>query len=260
MDLIYDNRGIQLFCGDNLQLLTLMEPNSVDMIFADPPYNISNGGTSCSGGERVSVDKAGWDKSQGVMEDYKGHLEWIQASRRVLKPSGTIWITGSYHSIYQCGMAVQLSGFHILNDISWFKPNAPPNLGCRCFTASHESLIWARKDKKAKHTFNYLDMKNGDWHEQDDIKKDGKQMRSVWRIPATNQAEKRQGKHPTQKPIALLDRIVLSSTNEGDLIVDPFLGSGTTAKSAQKHNRLFVGCDLEIGYVELSQRRCEEEG
>src|SRR3989344_5896354 len=152
---------------------------SVDMVVADPPYLLSNGGFTVHAGRQVSVNKGAWDKSNGLKKDFEFHLEWIQAVRRVLKPSGTLWISGTYHSIYQCGFALQVAGFHLLNDIAWFKPNASPNLSCRFFTASHETLVWARKDKKAKHIFNYDLMKNGTWPE-DALKKPGLQMRSVW--------------------------------------------------------------------------------
>ena len=174
----YEKPKFKLYLANCLDILAEFPENSVDMIFADPPYNLSNGGFTVHAGRRVSVNKGEWDKSQGLKSDWKFHLSWIQECRRVLKPNGTIWISGTYHSIYQCGFALQVSHYHILNDIAWFKPNASPNLSCRYFTASHETLIWARKDKKAKHTFNYDLMKNGNWPE-DQLKKPGLQMRSV---------------------------------------------------------------------------------
>jgi site-specific DNA-methyltransferase (adenine-specific) len=155
------------------------------MIFADPPYNLSNGGFTVHAGRMVSVNKGDWDKTEGFEDDYRFHYSWLTACRRVLKSHGTLWVTGTYHSIYQCGHALQALNYHILNDIAWFKPNASPNLSCRFFTASHETLIWARKDKKAKHTFNYGEMKNGAWP-ADQLKKPGTQMRSVmgnWHAP-----------------------------------------------------------------------------
>ena len=151
------------------------------MIFADPPYNLSNNGFSLHAGKRVSVNKGVWDKSRGFKDDYDFHYKWLEACKRVLKPEGSLWLSGTYHSIYQCGHALQALGYHILNDVAWFKPNGSPNLSCRYFTASHETLIWARKDKNAKHFFNYGLMKNGDWSE-DFIKKPNLQMRSVWAI------------------------------------------------------------------------------
>ncbi len=246
-----------LYNEDMLKVLENMRENSVDMIFADPPYNLSNGGFSVHAGKRVSVDKGAWDKSNGLKKDFEFHRIWIEACHRVLKPHGTIWISGTYHSIYQCGFALQINKYHILNDVAWFKPNASPNLSCRFFTASHETLVWARKDKKAKHIFNYDEMKNGEWPE-DIMKKPNKQMRSVWSINTPRREEKVFGKHPTQKSLDLLRRIVLASTNKGDLIVDPFTGSSTTGIAANMYGRNFIGIDTEKKYLDLSIKRFEE--
>lgn len=251
----FSKENFVLYHGDSLKLLEQLPENSVDMIFADPPYNLSNGGFTVHAGKRVSVNKGDWDKSKGFNDDLKFHTKWITACRRVLKPHGTLWISGTYHSIYQCGYALQANGFHILNDIAWFKPNASPNLSGRYFTASHETLLWARKEKNAKHTFNYKLMKEGDWHLGDFIKKPGKQMRSVWAIGTPKPEEKKFGKHPTQKPMALLERIVLASSKPGDVVVDPFTGSSTTGLAAVKHGRKFVGIDTEDEYLELSKKR-----
>lgn len=234
-----------------------MPAECVDMVFADPPYMLSNDGFTVHAGKMVSVNKGAWDKSKGVDEDFAFHSRWLEECRRVLKPGGTIWVSGTYHSIYQCGFALQKLGYKILNDIAWFKPNASPNLSGRYFTASHETLLWARKDPKAKHTFNYLDMKNGSWHYADYLKKEGKQMRSVWAVGAPKAEEKTHGKHPTQKPLALMERIVLSCTNPGDLVLDPFNGSATTGLAAAKHGRKYVGIDMEKDYLELSKKRYE---
>ncbi|HET7060148.1 MAG TPA: DNA methyltransferase [Candidatus Saccharimonadales bacterium] len=244
-----------LYRDNSIEFLKQLPANSIDVIFADPPYNLSNGGFTVHAGKRVSVNKGSWDKSKGVDEDLEFHVSWIKQCYRVLKPNGTIWVSGTYHSIYQCGYALQLLGYKILNDVTWFKPNASPNLSGRYFTASHETLLWARKDPKGKHTFNYQDMKNGAWHENDFIKKDGKQMRSVWAIGTPKKEEKKFGKHPTQKPMALLERIILASTNKGDLILDPFTGSSTTGLAATKHQRKFVGIDLDKDYLDLSVKR-----
>jgi site-specific DNA-methyltransferase (adenine-specific) len=206
---------------------------------------------------RVSVNKGKWDKSKGLDGDLEFHDLWINACKRVLKPNGTIWISGTYHSIYMCGYLLQRHNFHILNDISWFKPNASPNLSCRFFTASHETLIWARKDKKGKHTFNYQDIKNGNFPE-DRLKKENTQMRSVWCIPTPKNGEKEFGKHPTQKPLALLKRIILASTNEDDIILDPFCGSGTTGIACKAvGNRKFIGIEIDDEYYELTQKRLD---
>lgn len=247
-----------LYNGDSLELLSQLPENSVDMIFADPPYNLSNGGFTVHAGRRVSVNKGEWDRSKGFAIDSAFHSSWIAACRRVLKPHGTIWISGTYHSIYQCGYALQENGYHILNDVAWFKPNASPNLSGRYFTASHETLIWARKEKDAKHIFNYKSMKMGDWHLEDFIKKPTKQMRSVWAIGTPKNGEKKFGKHPTQKPLALLDRIVLASTNKGDIILDLFTGSSTTGLAAIQYGRKFVGIDTEKKYLDLSVKRFKD--
>ncbi len=243
-----------LYHGNSIEILQSIPENSIDMIFADPPYNLSNGGFSIHAGRMVSVNKGEWDVSRGFEDDYAFHHRWMEACRRVLKPHGTLWVSGTYHSIYQCGHALQSLGYHILNDISWFKPNAAPNLSCRFFTASHETIIWARKDKKAKHTFNYSLMKDGNWPE-DELKKKNKQMRSVWQIGTPKAWEKKYGKHPTQKPLELLKRIVLAGSNKGDVILDPFTGSSTTGLAAVAHGRKFVGIDLEKDYLDLSVKR-----
>ena len=243
-----------LYHGDSINILNQLAENSIDMIFADPPYNLSNGGFSVHAGRMVSVNKGYWDVSRGFQDDYAFHYRWLEACKRVLKPHGTLWVSGTYHSIYQCGHALQSLGYHILNDISWFKPNASPNLSCRFFTASHETIIWARKDKKAKHIFNYNIMKDGNWPE-DKLKKPNLQMRSVWSLGTPKPEEKKYGKHPTQKPLDLLNRIVLASTNKGDVILDPFAGSSTTGIAAAINDRKFVGIDLEKKYLELSKKR-----
>ncbi len=254
----YSDGAFTLFHGDSLDILATLPDNSVDMIFADPPYNLSNGGFTVHAGQRVSVNKGNWDKSRGFENDLDFHIQWIKACKRVLKPSGTLWVSGTYHSIYQCGYAIQLLGYHILNDIAWYKPNASPNLSCRFFTASHETLIWARKEKKAKHVFQYDDMRHRDWHTKDCLKKEGKQMRSVWSIPTPAPKEKVFGKHPTQKSLELLKRVVLSSTNEGDLVIDPFTGSSTTGLAARLYKRNFIGIDTNDEYLDLSKKRYEE--
>jgi len=244
-----------IFNGDCLEILRLIPENSIDMIFADPPYMLSNNGLTCQNGKMVNVNKGKWDKSNGFEEDTTFHNEWISACRRILKPEGTIWISGTYHSIYQCGYLLQKNKFHILNDIIWFKPNASPNLSCRFFTASHETLVWARKDKKAKHTFNYDEMKNGNFPD-DKLKKENTQMRSVWSITTPKNNEKEYGKHPTQKPLDLLKRVVLASTKENDIILDPFCGSGTTGAACKcLKNRSFIGIEIDKNFCDLAKKR-----
>lgn len=249
MEAYFKEIGIRLFRGDVIDVLNSLPEKSVDLIFADPPYNLSNDGFTCHAGKRVSVNKGKWDKSKGIEEDFNFHYSWIETCKRVLKPNGTLWISGTYHSIYACGYALQKQGWHIINDICWYKPNAAPNLSCRMFTASHETLLWVRKDKKAKHTFNYDEMRNG--HFPDDfIKKPNRQMRSIWAIGTPKNGEKKYGKHPTQKPEALLERIILASSKEGDIVLDPFCGSATTGVAAIRYDRKFVGIDLEKEYLD----------
>ena len=250
----YHHDDFTLYHADSIAFLSSFPEDSVDMIFADPPYNLSNGGFTVHAGRRVSVDKGDWDKSRGFVDDYDFHYRWLEACRRVLKSHGTLWVSGTYHSIYQCGHALQALDFHILNDIAWFKPNASPNLSGRFFTASHETLLWARKEKKAKHVFNYKHMKEGEWPD-DLLKKPHKQMRSVWSIATPKPNEKRFGKHPTQKPYELLRRVVLAGTNKGDLILDPFTGSSTTGIAAITTGRKFIGIDTEQKYLDLSIER-----
>lgn len=250
----FSENNFVLYLGDSLRILAQLPENSIDMIFADPPYNLSNGGFTVHAGRMVSVNKGLWDMSKGFDDDYNFHHQWLESCRRVLKPNGTLWVSGTYHSIYQCGHALQSLGYHILNDISWFKPNASPNLSCRFFTASHETIIWARKDKKAKHTFNYDLMKEGNWPE-DKMKKPNLQMRSVWSMGTPKPEEKKFGKHPTQKPLDLLRRIVLATTNKGDIVLDPFTGSSTTGIASVINGRKFIGIDMEKDYLELSKKR-----
>ena len=244
-----------IFNIDCLEFLFTIPENSIDMIFSDPPYMLSNNGFTCKNGKMASVNKGKWDKSNGFEEDNIFHNEWINACRRILKPEGTIWISGTYHNIYQCGYILQKNNFHILNDITWFKPNASPNLSCKFFTASHETLLWARKEKNAKHTFNYNELKNGIFPE-DKLKKENTQMRSVWSIPTPKNCEKEFGKHPTQKPLELLKRIILASTKENDISLDPFCGSGTTGVACKFYdNRSFIGIEIDKKYCELAEKR-----
>jgi site-specific DNA-methyltransferase (adenine-specific) len=252
---VYKTIETALYLDDCLEVMKKFPDNYVDMIFADPPYNLSNDGITCHAGKMVSVNKGKWDKSNGFNKDLEFHEKWISECRRILKPGGTIWISGTNHSIYQCGFLLQKHNFHILNDISWFKPNAAPNLACTTFAHSHETLLWAKKDKKAKHIFNYEKMKNGIFSE-DKIKATGKQMRSVWSIPTPSPDEKFLGKHPTQKPLALLKRIMLSSTNDGCLILDPFNGGGTTGIASKIiGNRKYIGIDINQEFIDLTVKR-----
>lgn len=246
--------NFRLYLGDAIELLKKMPSECIDMVFADPPYLLSNDGITVQSGKMVSVNKGEWDRSGGFEKDAAFFHEWIGEVKRILKPHGTIWISGTYHSIYLCGYSLLSHGYKILNDIAWMKPAPPPNLSCRYFTAGHETLIWAARDKKSRHTFNYDAMRNGDWSD-DFLKSPHKQMKSVWSISAPGFNEKSHGKHPTQKPIKLLERIVLASTREGDIVLDPFTGSSTTGLAALKHARKFVGIDLEKEFLDLSIKR-----
>ncbi len=255
IEIYYVAEDVNLIHGNSLDVLAIIPDDSIDMIYADPPYMLSNDGVTCYAGKMVSVNKGSWDKSNGLEQDFAFHSAWINQCKRILKPEGTIWISGTYHSIYQCGFILQQQQFHILNDITWYKPNAAPNLSRTVFAASHENIIWARKDKNARHIFNYDLMKNGLFKE-DIFKNETKQMRSVWAINTPKPDEKVFGKHPTQKPVDLLKRIIFASTNENAIILDPFNGSGTTGVAAKEiSNRYYIGIDNNAEYLELSVKR-----
>ncbi|WJG70436.1 DNA-methyltransferase [Spiroplasma ixodetis] len=250
-------KKINLIFGDSFVEMKKMKNELVDFIFIDPPYFLSNNGYSVNAGKRTSVNKGEWDKSKGFLENYKFHQKWIKECKRILKPNGTLIITGTYHSIYICGFILQELNFHILNDIAWYKPNCTPNIGCRNFTASHETLIWAKKDSNSKHVFNYKDMKYSKW-EEDNFKNEDKQMRSVWAITTPKPFEKNYGKHPSQKPLDLLKRIIIACTNENDIVLDPFMGSGTTGLACKIHNRNFIGIENNIEYFNLATKRLDD--
>lgn len=271
--LIYQDLARQLFLyhGNCLELLDAIAAKypegRFDAIFADPPYFLSNGGITCHAGKMVRVDKGDWDKSRGPELNHEFNLEWLRRCQRVLKPNGTIWVSGTHHVIFSIGYALQQLGYKILNDIAWEKPNPPPNLSCRYFTHSTETVLWAAKNEKSKHLFNYQEMR----------KVTGKQMKTVWRrsefageaespelnpiwtLTAPNGDEKEFGKHPTQKPVGLLERCLLASTHEGDLVLDPFLGGGTTAVASARLKRGCVGIELDEAHSKLSVKRLESE-
>ncbi len=250
---------LRIYQADCLDILAAIPENSVDLVFADPPYFLSNGGITCHAGKMVSVNKGEWDKLPGpdvgpvrarFDKVHEFNTAWLAAAQRVLKPNGSIWVSGTSHVIHSVGFAMQQLGFKLLNDISWVKPNPPPNLSCRYFTHATETIIWAAKNSKSRHTFHYKLMKEANR---------GKQMKSVWEIRPPESWEKKFGKHPTQKPVALLERILLASTNEGDLVLDPFSGSGTTLLTAFRLRRHALGCELSLDYINLSIHRiCSE--
>ena len=248
----YTNKGenCALFKADCINVIDSIPADSVDMIFADPPYFLSNGGMSCHAGKRVSVNKGEWDRSKGIEETHKFNIEWLKKCQNILTKDGTIWVSGTSHVIYSIGFAMQQLGFKILNDISWFKINPPPNLSCRYFTHATETIIWAAKNKNSRHYFNYHLMRKMN---------SNKQMQSLWSITAPKTEEKIYGKHPTQKPITLLERIILASTKERDIVLDPFTGSSTTGVAAHGLGRYFIGIDNNKEYLDLSVKRLNLE-
>lgn len=237
-----------LFKGDCLNVLQQLDVKA-DMIFADPPYFLSNGGISMQSGKVVCVNKGDWDKgvSEAEMNDF--NLRWLNACRKRLTDEGTIWISGTFHNIFSVYAQLLKAGYKVLNVVTWAKTNPPPNISCRYFTHSAEFVIWARKLPKVPHFYNYALMKEIN---------DNKQMRDVWQLPAIARWEKVNGKHPTQKPLSLLGRIVLASTREGGLILDPFSGSSTTGIAANLLQRRFIGVEKETEFLEISRKRGQE--
>lgn len=249
----YDrNNKIKLYCYDTFSILPQIPDSCVDLIFTDPPYFLSSGGITCQNGRMVSVDKGEWDKLETIQEVHEFNMRWIRECQRILKPNGTIWICGTSHNIFSVGLALQEAGCKILNDIIWEKPAPPPNLSCRYFTHASEHLIWAAKNKKSKHTFNYKVMKKI---------AGGKQMKSVWHdiwlLPSVKKEEKIFGKHPTQKPAELVRRAVLASSQPVDIVLDPFCGSGTTGVVCKEEKRRFVGIDSEEKFLKVAVKRIE---
>ena len=242
------NKDFYLLEGDTNQILPEFD-FKFDMIFADPPYFLSNGGISVQSGKQVSVDKGSWDKSKGFEQDNEFNKRWLSLCREKLSDNGTIWVSGTFHNIFSVAQAMTELGYKILNCITWQKTNPPPNLSCRYFTHSTEFILWAKKSVKSKHYFDYESMKkiNG-----------GTQMRDVWTLPAISKWEKTYGKHPTQKPLALLARIIIASTKEDAWILDPFSGSSTTGIAANLLGRRFLGIEKEEGFLNLSVSRRKE--
>ena len=259
-DIYFQDDNFMLLKGDSFRLLKKIEPKSVDMIFADPPYFLSSGGISCQNGKQVSVNKGEWDYTKTIEDRIKYHRKWIALCREVLKDNGTIMISSTLHSVYAIGVALELEGYSIINNIIWKKTNPAPNLACRCFTHSTETIIWARKQltlkKKGTHYFNYEAMKeeNG-----------GKQMKDVWDVEEIEpeifesgtapKSEKNYGRHPTQKPVKLLERLLTAASREGDLVLDCFNGSGTTGIVAHRMNRKYIGIEIDDNYLKLTKNR-----
>ena len=238
----------KLFKGDCFEILPKFK-GEFDLIFADPPYFLSNDGLSIQSGKIVSVNKGDWDKGCGIDEIDKFNLRWLALAKDALTDNGSIMISGTYHNIFSIGRALQKLDYKILNIITWQKTNPPPNFSCRYLTHSTEQIIWARKSEKFKHIFNYELMKKLN---------DDKQMKDVWGFPAIAPWEKACGKHPTQKPLSLLIRLILMASNEDSVICDPFAGSSTTGIAANLLGRKFVGIEKEREFIEISINRKSE--
>ena len=243
-----DDRAFTIVHGDCFDVLPQFD-FKFDMIFADPPYFLSNGGISYHAGKIVCVDKGEWDKGGSPESIMAFNRKWLSLCREKLKDNGTIWISGTYHNIFAIANLLTELGYKILNVITWAKTNPPPNISCRFLTHSTEFIIWARKFPKIPHKYNYELMK---------AINQGKQMTDVWRLPAIGRWEKSCGKHPTQKPLALLTRIILASTNEYDWILDPFAGSSTTGIAANLCGRRFLGIEQDLDFSKLSCLRRKE--
>ena len=242
------DRAFTLLQGDCFKLLREFD-FKFSCIFADPPYFLSNDGISVQSGKIVSVNKGEWDKGKSQQEMMEFNMEWLGLCCDKLKDNGTIWISGTYHNIFSVANCLTELGYKILNVVTWAKTNPPPNISCRFFTYSTEFIIWARKSEKKPHYFNYDLMKqiNGD-----------KQMTDVWHLPAIARWEKSCGKHPTQKPLALLARIIMASTQPGEWVLDPFCGSSTTGIAANFLDRRYLGIEQDEKYIEISKNRREE--
>ena len=238
----------KLFKGDCFEILPKFK-GEFDLIFADPPYFLSNDGLSIQSGKIVSVNKGDWDKGCGIDEIDKFNLRWLALAKDTLTDNGSVMISGTYHNIFSIGRALQKLDYKILNIITWQKTNPPPNFSCRYLTHSTEQIIWARKSEKFKHIFNYELMKKLN---------DDKQMKDVWSFPAIAPWEKACGKHPTQKPLSLLIRLILMASNENSVICDPFAGSSTTGIAANLLGRKFVGIEKEREFIEISINRKSE--
>jgi len=242
----------QLLHGDAIVLMQSIPDESVDVVWADPPYFLSGGGTTCRSGKRASVDKGEWDRPTTTHGQLAWSRAWLEQAKRVLKPTGTAWVCGTMHSVHCTGFAMQSTGMRLLNEIEWVKPNPPPNLGCRCFTHSHETLLWASKGPKARHHFDYA------WARAEN---GGKQMKDVWQFTAPGKSEKSFGGHPTQKPIALVVRCLMASCPDGGVVLDPFTGSGTTGCAVARCGRgiEFIGIERELEWVDVARERIAAE-
>ena len=244
-----------ILLGDSFKIMETIPSKSVDLIFADPPYNLQLKDTLYRPDQTtVEAVTQDWDKFNTYKEYDNFTEQWLKESKRILKKGGALWVIGSYHNILRVGTSIQNHGFWILNDIIWHKTNPMPNFRGTRFTNAHETLLWCTTSREAKYTFNYQNLKELN---------DGKQMRSDWYIPICSGKERlrennNQRSHPTQKPEALMYRIILSSTNKGDIILDPFLGSGTTAVVAKRLQRNFIGIEQDKEYISLAKKRLKQ--
>ncbi|MCR4554684.1 MAG: site-specific DNA-methyltransferase [Succinivibrionaceae bacterium] len=245
----YESDTALLYRTDAFVALENIREQCADLIFADPPYFLSNGGITCKNGRMVSVNKGMWDACTDYQQKYEFNRRWLSLCKRVLKPDGTIWISGTLHNIYVIGALLEELGYKIINNIIWQKKNPPPNLACKCFTHSTETILWAKLDNDEPYYFNYQLMKQLN---------ENKQMKDVWSGSLTPQREKIFGKHPTQKPLYLLERIVDAASREGDVILDPFAGSSSTGVAAISKGRRFIGFDLEEPFLKLSAKRLQQ--
>jgi len=242
----------EILAGDCIQILESLPEESVDMIFADPPYNLQLAGElHRPNNSRVDGVEEAWDKFDTFAEYDAFTRRWLAAARRLLKPDGTIWVIGSYHNIYRVGTALQDLGYWTLNDVVWVKTNPMPNFRGRRFTNAHETLLWCSKSKASRYTFNYDAMK---------ALNEDLQMRSDWVMPLCTGGERLKDgdgnkAHPTQKPEALLYRAILAATNPGDVVLDPFFGTGTTGAVAKKLGRKYVGIERDADYIAAAEKR-----
>jgi len=241
----------QVICGDAFSVLENLKDGSVDLVFADPPYFLSGGGMTCKAGKRVSVDKGEWDVPTTPEEMHRFNVRWLRLAFRLLKDTGSLWASGTYHNMFSLGFAVQYERLgQVVNCITWQKPNPPPNLACRSITHSTEMILWVAK-QKGQHLFRYESMRR---------EAGGRQMKDVWHFGPPGQDEVAFGRHPTQKPLALLRRIIMAASERGSLVLDPFSGYGTTLVAAKQLGREWIGIDLDQKCCEVSGRRLEATG
>ena len=244
----------QILAGDCVEVMNSLPEGSVDLIFADPPYNLQlKGQLHRPDNSKVDACDNDWDQFASFAAYDKFSRAWLKAARRILKPNGAIWVIGSYHNIFRVGTALQDAGFWILNDVIWRKSNPMPNFRGKRLTNAHETMIWAGKSDTSKYTFHYEALKELN---------EGIQMRSDWVLPICNGNERLKNEagqkaHPTQKPESLLHRILVGTTSPGDVILDPFFGTGTTGAVAKKLGRHFIGIEREAAYRKVAQKRID---